>query len=111
MRSPYENKLLIKKRGPPPGMINALLLGCMYGYFALNFSGDPNECYANDDSDDRIDQSTVTGKSLSNTVDVGAVFGLTFKILFFMTLMECAISLFAYSISHNLNRAHSKPVF
>ena len=60
MPSPYAHKKM-RKRGPPPGLINALLLGGMYGYFALNFSGDPNDCYANDDSDDRINQNEASG--------------------------------------------------
>ena len=75
------------KNGPPPGLINAMLLGCMYGYFALSFDGDPNDCYANEESDDRINQDTASSAEMSSTTNVGAKFSLTFKILFFMTLV------------------------
>ena len=40
--------------GPPPGLINALILGVFYGYFAMNFDGDSDICYANDSSDLRL---------------------------------------------------------
>ena len=60
------------KNAPPPGLLNALVLGCIYGYFALNFSGDPNDCYANDESDDVVDPSKSSGKELAGSHNIGA---------------------------------------
>ena len=55
------NESFRKRRGPPPGMVNAVILGCFYGYFAMNFDDDAPYCYANDDSDSRLDDSaTIT---------------------------------------------------
>ena len=110
MRAPYQFKKPIKN-GPPPGLINAVLLGVMYGYFALNFDGDPNDCYANEESDQRINQDTASSKEMSAATNVGAKFSLIFKVLFFMTLVEVCISLFAYSVSVNASKQHAKPVF
>ena len=114
MRAPYHAPYELKRkfgRGPPPGLINAMALGTLYGYFALNFDGDPNDCYANADSDDRIDQDTAGRGAMTETTNVGGHFSLTFKLLFFMTLAEVCISLFAYSISIQHTKAQSKPVF
>ena len=111
MKSPYRKNQ--RKKGPPPGLINALIFSCMYGYFALNMDGDPNDCYANDTTDDRIDQNTATSTELGKTTNIGAKFGITFKILFFLTLGELCISLFAYSLSHTkeISRDQAKPVY
>ena len=112
MRTPYNFKKPVKN-APPPGLLNALVLGCVYGYFALNMSGDPNDCYANDDSDDRISESDSSGTKLSSATNVGSSFVLIFKVLFFLTLIEAFISVFAYSVhvQTNSNRAHSEPVY
>ena len=110
IQAPYEKKRRFG-RGPPPGLINSLLLGTMYGYFALNFDGDPNDCYANGESDDRVDQDEASRKSMLSTVNVGGTFSVLFKVLFFMTLVEVCISLFAYSISVHHTKAQAKPVF
>ena len=48
---------------------------------------------------------------MSVATNVGAKFSLVFKILFFMTLVEVCISLFAYSISVNTSKKHAEPVF
>ena len=55
MKAPYDFKR--RSRGPPPGLVNALFLGCVYGYFAMHFDGDPVDCYANDTDDNAIDDS------------------------------------------------------
>ena len=43
-----------RKSGPPPGLINALLLGIFYGYFALHMDNDADTCFANADDDARL---------------------------------------------------------
>ena len=79
-------------------MVNAAILGFAYGYFALNFDGDSARCYANDDSDVRLDDSATieTEKKYTN---IGGIYDMSFKILFFCTVIELTISFFAYSIS------------
>ena len=62
---------------PPPGLINALILGCMYGYFALNFDGDSDVCYANDENDKRLaDDAKMTTES--HYTNVGQIFHFCF---------------------------------
>ena len=73
--------------------MNALVFGVIYGYFGLNFDGDPNDCFANATDDARVDQDSET--PLSDTMNIGSKFNFAFKILFFMTMMQIFISLFA----------------
>ena len=84
--------------GPPPGLINALVLGIFYGYFAMGFDGDSDVCYANDSDDNRLQDDAKPDVDAHYT-NVGAVYHFAFKTLFFMTLIEFTISFFAYSIS------------
>ena len=48
---------------------------------------------------------------MGETTNVGGHFSIMFKVLFFMTLVEICISLFAYSISVHHTKAQAKPVF
>ena len=82
-----------EQTGCPPGLMNALVFGVIYGYFGLNFDGDPNDCFANATDDARVDQDSET--PLSDTMNIGSKFNFAFKILFFMTMMQIFISLFA----------------
>ena len=102
MRSPYSlNKN--QRHGPPPGLVNSLILGCIYGYFAMRFHQDSVNCYANDNKDDRIDADTADKSDVDSTTNIGGKFGFSFQLLFFMTVIEVAISMFAYSISVQIN--------
>ena len=47
----------MSRRGPPPGMVNAVILGIFYGYFAMNWDGDAEICFADEDNDKRLDDS------------------------------------------------------
>ena len=47
-----------RKKGPPPGLVNAIFLGTIYGYFALHMNKDPVNCYANETDDEAIDDAT-----------------------------------------------------
>ena len=73
--------------------MNAIIFVAVYGYFALSFDGDPNDCYANDTDDNRIDHEG--DGDTKDTQNVGAKFSFAFKILFFMTLLQVFITLFA----------------
>ena len=77
MESMYDESVLDRRSGPPPGMINALVLGTFYGYFALNFDGDSDVCYANDDGDQRLedDAKIDTDKHYTN---VGQIYHFCF---------------------------------
>ena len=88
-----------RKNGPPPGLVNAIFLGCVYGYFALHMNKDPVNCYANDTDDQAIDENTAEQKQINDSTNIGAKFQLTFQILFFMTVIEAVISLFAHQIA------------
>ena len=61
MRAPYQFKTKGKRNGPPPGLINALFLSFVYGYFAMHFNGDPLECWANDTSENAIQEEDREG--------------------------------------------------
>ena len=87
-----------EQTGCPPGLMNALIFAVIYGYFGLNFDGDPNDCYANDKSDDRVDHEA-DGTDTSDTQNIGAKFNFALKILFFMTLLQIFITLFAATIN------------
>ena len=88
-----------RKSGPPPGLVNAIFLGCVYGYFALHMNKDPVNCYANETDDQAIDEATADSKTMNESTNVGAKFQLCFQLLFFMTVIEGVISLFAHQIS------------
>ena len=66
-----------KRKGPPPGLINACVLGAFYGYFALNMDNDSDVCYANDESDQRLgdDMKVDTDKHYTN---VGQIYHFCF---------------------------------
>ena len=76
MRAPYEFKKKTKRGGPPPGLINALFLACVYGYFALKMNNDPMDCYANDTSDSAIDDNDTEG--MKTATNIGGTFGVCF---------------------------------
>ena len=109
MRVPYSmNKG--NRKGPPPGLINALFLACVYGYFAMHVTNDPLDCYANDSSDNAIDEGDTEG--MKSATNIGGIFQLSFQVLFFMTIIEVVISLFAYTLSSNMNsQANAEPVY
>ena len=73
MRVPYH---ISKKRttGPPPGLVNSIFLGIVYGYFAMRFHNDPVDCYANDSDDQALDEDTTEGNKLNYATNVGAKF-------------------------------------
>ena len=59
-----------------------------------------------------MDDDTADGHKLNEATNVGAKFQFVFQILFFMTVIECVISLFAYSISKAVaDKNNSEPVF
>ena len=110
MRAPYQFKTKGKRNGPPPGLINALFLSFVYGYFAMHFNGDPLECWANDTSENAIQEEDREG--MKTATNIGGTFGFVFQILFFMTIIEVVISLFAYTIASNQQaKANAEPVF
>ena len=77
MRAPYMNKHR-PKNGPPPGLVNAIFLGCVYGYFALHMNKDPVNCYADESSDEALDENTADSKQMNNSTNIGAKFQLVF---------------------------------
>ena len=86
MRVPLELKKP-SKFGPPPGLVNSVILMCVYGYFVLRFDKDPTNCYANDDSDERINDEEADPDEMKNTSNIGKKFNFIFLLLFFMTLI------------------------
>ena len=96
--------------GPPPGLINALILGVFYGYFALNLDSDADTCLANDEDDQRLaDDAPMDSKNYS---DIGSRYHLCFAALFFMTIIQATISFFAYSIGKTTgDYAAAEPVY
>ena len=90
-----------EQTGCPPGLMNALIFAVIYGYFGLNFDGDPNDCYANEKDNNRVDHDV--DDKLDDTQNIGAKFNFAFKILFFMTLMQIFITLFAATIRTKKN--------
>ena len=73
MRAPYAFKKR-PSRGPPPGLVNAIFLGCVYGYFALHLNKDPVDCYANDTDDAALEEGTSDNKAMNDATNVGARF-------------------------------------
>ena len=67
MRTPYTFKKTGK--GPPPGMVNALVLGSVYGYFALKMHKDAADCYANETSDQAVDETN--NEQMKDAVNIG----------------------------------------
>ena len=99
------------KSGPPPGLINALLLGTFYGYFALHMDNDADTCFANDSDDERLADGASADPS-KGYVDVGQRYHLCFAALFFMTVIQATISFFAYSIGKTTgDYAAAEPVY
>ena len=81
MRAPYRMESQLSNSGgrvgPPPGLINALILGVFYGYFAMNFDGDSDICYANDSSDMRLKDDAKIDVD-KNYTNVGQIFHFCF---------------------------------
>ena len=97
-----------RKSGPPPGLINALLLGTFYGYFALHLDNDAVTCFANDDNDERLPEDSQASKDY---VDIGTRFHYCFAALFFMTIIQATISFFAYSVGKTTNDDTAAPIY
>ena len=66
--------------------MNGVFWALIFGYYALRFDGDPEQCLASDDSDLRV-AKPVSGESYE---DVGYRFRLVFSVSFYAALMQIA---------------------
>ena len=99
-----------RRAGPPPGLINALLLGIFYGYFAMHIDGDADTCFANDSDDSRLKDDASVDAAKSYT-DIGQRYHFSFAALFFMTIIQATIAFFAYSIGRSSVHEAAEPVY
>ena len=107
----YDRKSVGYRGGPPPGLVNAAILSVIYGFFAMGFDSDSPSCYAADDHDTRLgDKATM--EDAAKYQDIGSIYDKSFKILFFCSLIEATVSMFARSIGKKLvSDEHAEPVY
>ena len=110
LESMYDRKSIGGRSGPPPGLVNAAILSIIYGYFAMGFDSDSQSCFASDDHDTKLSDKA-TMEDASKYENIGYAYDKGFKILFFCSLVEATVSMFARSIGKKTSDEHAEPVY
>ena len=110
LESMYDRKTVGGRGGPPPGLVNAAILSIAYGYFAMGFDADSASCYASDDHDTRLSDKASMDEAAKYT-NIGEVYDKGFKVLFFCSLIEATVSMFARSIAKRTSDEIAEPVY
>ena len=77
-------------------MVNFIIWGIVYGYFALRYDDDPEVCYAANGKYVRISESKIAGSTITN---VGDRFRICFQIFFFVCLLQLVMVTFMQIVS------------
>ena len=81
---------------PAYALVNFIIWGIVYGYFALRYDDDPEVCYAANGKYVRISESKLAGSTITN---VGDRFRICFQIFFFVCLLQLVMVTFMQIVS------------
>ena len=87
-----------------------LLSTGLFGYFALGYDGDPKHCLASLTADSQAVSSKVSVTvQTENAVDIGAMFGQVFTVVFYASVVDLVCGVVYWSTSNKLtkNIAHT----